>query len=79
MTKVDLDVPTLCKFDPVTSGVTFNNAEISISAAPGLGISHIEGLKLLDCWPNAVGVRQILPTMNSGDNNELPAKNSRIA
>ena len=45
ITKVDLDGPSLCKFDPVDGGVLFNESEISISDAPGLGIRSIKGLE----------------------------------
>lgn len=45
ITKVDLDGPSLSKFDPVQGGVTFNESEISISDAPGLGIREIRGLE----------------------------------
>ena len=45
ITKVDLDGPSLAKFDPVDGGVTFNESEISISDAPGLGIREIRGLE----------------------------------
>lgn len=45
ITKVDLDGPSLAKFDPVDGGVTFNESEISISDAPGLGIRQIRGLE----------------------------------
>jgi L-Ala-D/L-Glu epimerase len=45
ITKVDLDGPSLCAFNPVDGGVTFNEAEISISDAPGLGIRAIRGLE----------------------------------
>jgi o-succinylbenzoate synthase len=45
ITKVDLDGPSLCAFDPVDGGVTFNESEISISDAPGLGIREIRGLQ----------------------------------
>ncbi len=48
ITMVDLDAPSLCAFDPVQSGVTFNHSEITISDAPGLGITGIEGLEMLD-------------------------------
>ena len=44
ITKVDLDGPSLGQFNPVDGGVIFNEAEISITDAPGLGIRHIEGL-----------------------------------
>jgi len=48
ITKVDLDTPALGKYDPVTSGVQFNNAEIKITDLPGLGISKIDNLTMLD-------------------------------
>ena len=44
ISKVDLDGPSLCMFDPVAGGVIFNESEISITDAPGLGIRSIEGL-----------------------------------
>jgi L-Ala-D/L-Glu epimerase len=48
ITKVDLDGPSLCAFDPVDGGVLFNESEISVSDAPGLGIRAIRGLEPLD-------------------------------
>lgn len=45
--KVDLDGPSLCEFDPVDGGVDFNESEISIGDAPGLGIREIRGLEPL--------------------------------
>ncbi len=48
ITMVDLDTPSLGKFDPVTGGVRFNNAEIKIMDLPGLGISKIDNLTMLD-------------------------------
>ncbi len=48
ITKVDLDTPSLGKYDPVTSGVRFEGAEIRITDAPGLGIENIDGLEPLD-------------------------------
>ena len=48
ITKVDLDTPALGKYDPVTSGVQFNNSEITITDLPGLGISKIDNLTMLD-------------------------------
>jgi o-succinylbenzoate synthase len=48
ITKVDLDTPSLGRFDPVSSGVRFRNAEIRITDAPGLGITHIDNLEMLD-------------------------------
>ena len=44
ITKVDLDGPSLCQHDPVVSGVQFNEAEIRVTDAPGLGIRSIAGL-----------------------------------
>ena len=44
ISKVDLDGPSLCSYDPVASGVVFNESEISVTDAPGLGIRSIEGL-----------------------------------
>jgi o-succinylbenzoate synthase len=45
ITKVDLDGPSLSAYDPVDGGVNFNESEISISDAPGLGIREIRGLE----------------------------------
>ena len=47
ITKVDLDGPSLGQFNPVSGGVTFNESEISISDAPGLGITEVRGLEML--------------------------------
>ena len=48
ITKVDLDGPSLCAFNPVDGGVIFNESEISVTDAPGLGIREIRGLQPLD-------------------------------
>ena len=48
ITKVDLDGPSLCQFNPVEGGVIFNESEISITDAPGLGITAVRGLEWLD-------------------------------
>ena len=48
ITKIDLDTPALGKYDPVTSGVQFNNSEIKVTDLPGLGISKIDNLTMLD-------------------------------
>jgi len=48
ITKIDLDTPALGKYDPVTSGVLFNNSEIRITDLPGLGISKIDNLVMLN-------------------------------
>ncbi|TDR38761.1 o-succinylbenzoate synthase [Tahibacter aquaticus] len=47
ITKVDLDGPSLCLFNPVDGGVIFNDSEISVTDAPGLGIREIRGLEPL--------------------------------
>ena len=48
ITRVDLDGPSLCAFDPVEGGVKFNESEISVTDAPGLGIRSIRGLEPLE-------------------------------
>lgn len=45
ITKVDLDGPSLCQFDPVDGGVDFDDATITVSDAPGLGIRAVRGLE----------------------------------
>jgi L-alanine-DL-glutamate epimerase-like enolase superfamily enzyme len=45
ITKIDLDGPSLCTFNPVRGGVIFNESEITVHDAPGLGIQEIEGLE----------------------------------
>jgi o-succinylbenzoate synthase len=45
ITKIDLDGPSLCAFDPVDGGVRFDDATISLSDRPGLGIQAIRGLE----------------------------------
>jgi L-Ala-D/L-Glu epimerase len=47
ITKVDLDGPSLCAYDPVKCGVNFNESEISIRDVPGLGVTEILGLEML--------------------------------
>lgn len=47
ITKVDLDGPTLCAFNPVSCSVSFNGPDITINQAPGLGVTAIEGLQML--------------------------------
>ena len=47
ITKVDLDGPSLCLFNPVEGGVIFNESEITVTDAPGLGIREIRGLEPL--------------------------------
>ncbi len=48
ITKVDLDGPSLCQYNPVDGGVVFNESEISVTEAPGLGIREIRGLEELE-------------------------------
>jgi L-alanine-DL-glutamate epimerase-like enolase superfamily enzyme len=45
ITKIDLDGPSLCTFNPLDGGVIFNDAEISVTDAAGLGIREIRGLE----------------------------------
>lgn len=45
ITKVDLDGPSLCLFDPVSCGVNFNESEISIRDVPGLGVTEVRGME----------------------------------
>ncbi len=45
ITKVDLDGPSLCAFNPVEGGVIFNESEITVTDAPGLGIREIRGME----------------------------------
>lgn len=48
ITKVDLDGPVLCSEDPVEGGSIFDERTITVSDAPGLGVSAIRGLTYLD-------------------------------
>ena len=48
ITRVDLDGPTLGRFNPVESNVCFADAEITIGDAPGLGITTVHGLEPID-------------------------------
>ncbi len=45
ITKIDLDGPSLCTFNPVHGGVIFNESEITVGDASGLGIRDIAGLE----------------------------------
>ena len=47
ITKVDLDGPALCQFDPVSGNVQFDEARIRIGNAAGLGISDVRGFQPL--------------------------------
>lgn len=48
ITKIDLDGPTLGAFNPIDSNVNFNDAVISVTDAPGLGISHLPSVLWFD-------------------------------
>lgn len=48
ITKIDLDGPVLCSEDPIIGGSTFDEKDITVSKAPGLGIKGIEKITYLD-------------------------------
>ncbi len=50
ITKVDLDGPVLCSEDPILGGAVFEEKQITLSDAPGLGISGIEDGKVSWFW-----------------------------
>ncbi|MDP5132935.1 MAG: dipeptide epimerase [Paraglaciecola sp.] len=50
ITLIDLDGPTLGKYDPVVGGVNFNHSHIQLGQGHGLGIDGINGLQELT-WP----------------------------
>jgi L-alanine-DL-glutamate epimerase-like enolase superfamily enzyme len=45
ITRVDLDGPSLGRFNPVEGNVRFADAEITIGEGPGLGITAVHGLE----------------------------------
>lgn len=47
ITKIDLDGPSLCTFNPVDGGVGFDESHLSIPHLPGLGIRSVNGLQPL--------------------------------
>ena len=47
ITKIDLDGPVLCSEDPILGGARFDEKDITVSDAPGLGIQGIEEGRLL--------------------------------
>lgn len=47
ITKVDLDGPSLCRWNPVDCGVDFAESEISIRDVPGLGVTAVRDLEPL--------------------------------
>ncbi len=48
ITKIDLDGPVLCREDPILGGSVFEEQKITVSDAPGLGISGIASVKYMD-------------------------------
>ena len=48
ITRIDLDGPSLCQFNPVDGGVVFDDARITVPDAPGLGIRSIRGLERIE-------------------------------
>ena len=48
ITRVDLDGPMLCRTNPVEGGARFEEQDITVSEAPGLGITRVNGLVFLD-------------------------------
>ncbi|APG03046.1 dipeptide epimerase [Luteibacter rhizovicinus DSM 16549] len=44
ITRIDLDGPSLCSFNPVEGGVRFDGPRITVDDAPGLGIGNVRGL-----------------------------------
>ena len=48
ITKVDLDGPVLCSEDPVLGGAVFDEKTITVSDAPGLGVTGIQKVRYLD-------------------------------
>ncbi|WP_369926823.1 dipeptide epimerase [Xanthomonas sp. NCPPB 2632] len=47
ITRVDLDGPSLCAFDPVDGGAHFDESRITLSDMPGLGVRAVRGLEPL--------------------------------
>ncbi|RDI98517.1 dipeptide epimerase [Dyella solisilvae] len=48
ITKIDLDGPALCRYNPVDGGAIFREAEIDLTDGPGLGIRDIRDVERLD-------------------------------
>ncbi len=45
ITRVDLDGPALCEFNPVAGGVIFDGPDIDVPDTPGLGIRSVSGME----------------------------------
>ena len=48
ITKIDLDSTLLCTEDPVTGGAVFDEQNITVSDAPGLGIRSVKGIRYVE-------------------------------
>ncbi|PNS08067.1 dipeptide epimerase [Solilutibacter silvestris] len=48
ITRIDLDGPSLCTFNPVHGTTVFDEANIMLGDAPGLGIAKIDGIEWLN-------------------------------
>ena len=46
ITRIDLDGPVLCSEDPVLGGAVFEEKQITVSDAPGMGIRGIQTGKI---------------------------------
>ncbi|MCC7096126.1 MAG: dipeptide epimerase [Thermomonas sp.] len=47
ITRIDLDGPSLCTFNPVVGGVVFDESRISVPDDSGLGIRDVRGLEAI--------------------------------
>lgn len=47
ITKIDLDVPMLCKEDPIYGGCLFDRYNITLNDDPGFGFEKINGIKYI--------------------------------
>jgi o-succinylbenzoate synthase len=45
ITRIDLDGPSLCTFDPAEGNVRFDGPRITVGDAPGLGLRNLRGLE----------------------------------
>lgn len=54
ITKVDLDGPVLCSEDPILGGAVFNEKDITVSDAPGLGILGVENGRIEYLWDSGM-------------------------
>jgi len=47
ITKIDLDGPSLCQYNPVEGGAVFSGLAITLADAPGLGIRYVRDVERL--------------------------------